>query len=398
VRIAVVTGTFPVPSQTFVVNQITGLLDRGHEIDVFGHAPASGQAVNPDVARYDLLARTHHWPTGGAALAACFRLGARHPGVLARALRAGLGGQQLTRALTVGAHGPYDLLYCHFGPMGLIGAELKRAGLAPALAVAFHGFDLSSYVRQHGNAVYAPLLREADLLLPVSDFFRRELLALGTPEARVRVHHMGVDSADLGFAARRPADGGLVRVVTMARLVEKKGVQYALDAVAQVLRERPGALTYHVVGDGPLRAELEAQAERNGLREYVTFHGWKGPAAATKLLDEMHLMLLPSTTAADGDREGIPVSLMEAMARGLPVVSTRHSGIPELVEAGCSGFLAEERDVPALAECLRALLDHPEMWSGFGRAGRERVEEAFDIHRLNDDLSRHLDSIVSSAT
>ncbi len=177
-----------------------------------------------------------------------------------------------------------------------------------------------------------------------------------------------------------------------------EALQYALDAVAQVLRERPGALTYHVVGDGPLRAELEAQAERNGLREYVTFHGWKDRAAATKLLDEMHLMLLPSTTAADGDREGIPVSLMEAMARGLPVVSTRHSGIPELVEAGCSGFLAEERDVPALVECLRALLDHPDMWSGFGRAGRERVEEAFDIHRLNDDLSRHLDSIVSSAT
>ena len=86
------------------------------------------------------------------------------------------------------------------------------------------------------------------------------------------------------------------------------------------------------------------------------------------------------------------------MARGLPVVSTRHSGIPELVEAGYSGFLVEERDVPALAECLCVLLDHPEMWSGFGRAGRERVEEAFDIHRLNDDLSRHLDSIVPSAT
>jgi len=104
------------------------------------------------------------------------------------------------------------------------------------------------------------------------------------------------------------------------------------------------------------------------------------------MLAEAHILMAPSVTAADGDEEGIPNTLKEAMAMGIPVISTLHAGIPELVADGISGFLVPERDAAALADRLRRLVDHPETWAAMGRAGRVRIDSDFDIDRLNDQL------------
>ncbi len=106
-----------------------------------------------------------------------------------------------------------------------------------------------------------------------------------------------------------------------------------------------------------------------------------------ELLRDSHILLAPSVTAADGDQEGIPVALMEAMSLGMPVVSTYHSGIPELIQDGVSGFLVPEREVDALADRLQYLLEHPQRWPELGRAGRRAVEEHFNIDKLNDRLA-----------
>ena len=113
-----------------------------------------------------------------------------------------------------------------------------------------------------------------------------------------------------------------------------------------------------------------------------------------KILESVHILLAPSVTSRDGDQEGIPVSLMEAMAMGLPIVSTQHSGIPELIENGVSGFLVPERDAGALYKKLKYLVDRPEMWSALGAQGIKCVEENYDINRLNDRLVHIFKNLV----
>ena len=117
-----------------------------------------------------------------------------------------------------------------------------------------------------------------------------------------------------------------------------------------------------------------------------------------KILSNSDILLAPSITAHDKDQEGIPVVLMETMAMGLPIISTLHSGIPELVQDGISGYLVPERDVDALAEKLNYLIEHPELWSEMGKAGRAFVEENFNIDKLNDRLVEIFQSLLHPET
>jgi colanic acid/amylovoran biosynthesis glycosyltransferase len=187
---------------------------------------------------------------------------------------------------------------------------------------------------------------------------------------------MGVDTNKFIFKPRRPGTDGRVRLLTIARLVEKKGVQYGVEAVARLQRHYPH-LEYHIVGDGPLRSDLETQIQRLKMNDNVKLLGWKQQEEIVSLIAEADIFLAPSITAQDGDQEGIPVVLMEALAQGLPVLSTQHSG---------SGFLVPERDSAALAEKLTYLLQHSSLWAEMGQKGRAWVERYYDIHKLNDQL------------
>jgi len=158
--------------------------------------------------------------------------------------------------------------------------------------------------------------------------------------------------------------------------VEKKGIEYVIRAVAQVARSFP-QLRYDIIGDGPLRAELQKLAVALSVEKIVQFHGALNAESVRNLLDEAHAFVLASVTAKDGDQEGTPVSLLEAQAAGLPVISTRHSGIPEIVLDGESGWLVPERDADALADRLNQLRNHPELAERLGRRGRKFIEARF---------------------
>jgi colanic acid/amylovoran biosynthesis glycosyltransferase len=200
---------------------------------------------------------------------------------------------------------------------------------------------------------------------------------------------MGIDPGRFPFALRERRQGSLLRVLTVGRLVEKKGVDLGLAAVA-TLAAQGVIVHYDIVGDGPLRASLEVAAGRLGLGGRVVFHGWQNQAAVARLMAGSDVLLAPSRTDSAGDQEGIPVTLMEAMASGLPVVSTRHSGIPELIDHGVSGWLAEEGDVAGLIEGLARLEGDPYLALRFGRAARERIAADYDVVRLNARLESML--------
>jgi colanic acid/amylovoran biosynthesis glycosyltransferase len=201
---------------------------------------------------------------------------------------------------------------------------------------------------------------------------------------------MGVDLARYAWQDRTLPAAGPVRLLSVARLVEKKGIEYALDAVAALPADLRSRVDYRVAGDGPLRAALAARIERLGIGAQVTLLGWQDQEAIARLVAGSHLLLLPSVTASDGDQEGIPVSAMEAMATGLPVVATRHSGIPELVRAGENGWLVAERDAAGLAAAIAGALTDATTYRRYAERSRQAIADGFDEAGLNATLARLL--------
>ncbi len=394
-------GQFPALSETFVLNQITGLLDRGAQVDVYSVSRRPQPTMHPDVERYDLLRRTTY-----AAAKVEGGDGRRKVHVLRLMLRAlGSTGASASRVRRVLRHGRedaqvalrfapalngrprrYDVIHCHFGPYGQWGAALRNMGLLSGrLVTTFHGYDMNRYVRDSGPDVYRRLFADGDLFMPISHFWRERLIELGCDPDRTVVHRMGVDCDSFTFSEREPPRDGRLRVLTVGRLVEKKGVEYAIRAVARIASRHPG-VEHTIIGDGPLHTPLSALVRELGMEDRVRMVGSKQREEVIAAMERSHVLLAPSVTASDGDQEGIPVVLMEAMATGLPVLSTRHTGIPELVEDGVTGFLVEERDVEGLAEKLTRVAEDREAYSRVAVAGRQRVQEEFGIDGLNDRL------------
>jgi colanic acid/amylovoran biosynthesis glycosyltransferase len=182
-----------------------------------------------------------------------------------------------------------------------------------------------------------------------------------------------------------------VRFIGVGRMVEKKGFDDALGALARMRAEADApAATLTLIGDGPLRTSLEAQAAQLGLGDKVRFTGLLPHARVAEELARAHVFVLPSRTSKSGDMEGIPVALMEAMAQGMPVLATRHSGTPELVEHDVSGLLCEEGDRAALAANMGAIARAPERWTAMGAAGAAKVRAEFDLEVWNDRLLERL--------
>ena len=406
-RVAFLTALFPVFSDIPFLNQIVGLLERGHQVDVYADGPQPGP-FHPDVERLGLQSLTRYplrWPAGrldrwrAAAGVVLSHQGAERRTLL-RTLDPSLFWHrawtldQLRRTARFLPARPYDICYCAFGMDAPHALRLRRLGvLGGDLVVAFRGADTTKYVARRGPRVYARTFREARLLLPVCDFLGRRLVELGAPPERVVVHRTGIDLRRWPYREREPARGGRLRLVTVGRLVEKKGIEHVLRAV-RILVDRGVDVEYRILGDGPRRERLAALAAELGVGDRVTLPGRHRQEQVRDGLGGSDVLVAASVTAADGDEEGIPNVLKEAMASGMPVVGTRHAGIPELIEDGVTGSLVPERDEAALADVLQRLALEPGRWAAMGRAGRAKIEMEYDIDRLNDRLAGLLENLM----
>ena len=402
-RVAFLLNRFPLLSETFVLNQITGLIDRGHEVDVYVRADdGPPPKAHPDVERYRLQA-TNLWQDGIPdserlpLLTRTLAAAARSP-ELARAcaaeLRPGAVRDALVRLYPVARlleGGPYDVVHAHYGLNGLWAVDLRRAGAfhAPIVTTFHDGFDLSVFLARHGRDAYRALFDEGDSILAISDALAAKLRSLGCPRERLAVHPVGVNVRRVVPSGKTP-----LRIVSVARLVEMKGLAYGVRAVAQLLADFPG-LVYEIAGDGPLRGDLDRLIGELGAGERIRLLGWRTRDEIDALLAGGGIFLAPSVTDADGAQEGLPTALMEAMAWGLPVVATGYSGTPELVRHGVDGRLTPERDVDAVEAALRELLRDPGARKRMGVAGRARVAERHDIERLNDRLVERYQELLA---
>ncbi|MBE9041447.1 glycosyltransferase [Oscillatoriales cyanobacterium LEGE 11467] len=399
-KIAFMVGQFPLLSETFILNQITGAIDRGHEVDIYADLPGDITILHGDVTKYKLLDRTTYLPSipenllwrcikGFGLLATRLR---QAPLKTLRALNVVRYGKPalslwLLYSLVPELASSYDIIHCQFGTQSFRGMAFQTVNSPQAkLVTTFRGQDISRFVAQKGPHIYDRLFSRGDYFLANCEFFKQQALELGCPRDRIKVHGSGLECDRFPFRTRRPPAKKPVRIATVGRLVEKKGIEYSIRGVAECMRSYPN-LTYTIVGEGELRPELEQLVRSLGLESKIKLVGQKSQEELIDILETCHLFIAPSVTAADGDRDAPVNTLKEAMAMGLPIISTRHGGIPELVDDGVEGFLVPERDASAIARELSELLEHPQRWPIMGRAGRARVEAQYDLSRLNDELA-----------
>ncbi|MDQ3706231.1 MAG: glycosyltransferase [Chloroflexota bacterium] len=430
-RVAVFTDVFPALSETFITRQIVGLMELGHKVHIYAQGrPESGVPLQPEVAAHNLLGHTTYmsiprasgywempvlppsgqtWLPGASqpipnlrrllhALPRLARTFAAAPRVTLSTLNPreyGYAARSLSAMYRVsellGGRGEYDVAQAHFGPVADKVRFVPRLWQVPLIA-SFHGYDVSAWPREKGAGVYERLFHAATLVTANSHYTKQRLEALGCPPHKIRVLRMGLDLGKFTFRERSAPDDGCVRILSVGRLVEKKGFEYSIRAMTQV-RARHPQVQYGIVGDGPLRSRLDALVTSLGLEGTVRFYGAAGREFVRRRLDEAHIFVAPSVTSANGDVEGQGLVLQEAQACGIPVLATDHNGFPEGMLPGQSGFLVPERSAPDIAERLEYMIEHPHRWAEWGRAGRRHVEEHFDIALL----SRQLEGLYKEA-
>jgi glycosyltransferase involved in cell wall biosynthesis len=292
------------------------------------------------------------------------------------------------------------LLHAHFGPDGTYAMPLAAALHVP-LITTFHGWDVTvrttAMLASPNPTIARYLLRRAALrrtgaaFIAVSDYVRDRLLVLGFPPERVVRHYIGVDTTRFTPlpASARTTDR---YVLSVARHAGKKGLDTLLRAFALVAPRFPDVRLVQV-GRGPHTAELKALASDLGIAERVEFAGAQPYDRVRDLMQNATAVALTSQTAVDGDQEALGMVLNEASACGIPIVATRHGGIPEAVIDRETGLLAPERDAPAIGEALAALLGDPGYAAQLGRRGREFVCDAFDLRAQTAALERIYDGV-----
>ena len=248
-RVAMLVTEFPSVSETFILDQITGLIDRGHEVDIFAEREGERSTIHPDVGEYDLLSVTSYEETPYSRLRRLLSssklLTTRDRRAFAASLRVlnvfGYGARAASLRLLYAASqfagkNPYDIIHCHFGPNGVRGALLRDVGaLSGKLVTSFHGYDMSSYTKARGTKVYRELFRKGDLFLPVSERWGARLAGMGCPRDKIRTHRAGIDLEEFAFREPRASPDGRARLITVARLVEKKGLEYGIRAAARLI-------------------------------------------------------------------------------------------------------------------------------------------------------------------
>ena len=269
-----------------------------------------------------------------------------------------------------------QLLHIYFGHIAVLLRPLVHRWQKPSL-VSFHGADvLVDMEKPAYRRATEEMLSLVKRVLVRSDSLRQAVIDLGCATEKVEIQRTGIPLADFPFRERGIPGDGQWRLLQAGRLIEKKGLKTALCAFAKFRKEFP-ATRLTIAGEGPQLEELQSLARELQLAGAVDFVGFVSQEQLRELFYEAHIFLHPSETGRDGNQEGVPNSMLEAMATGLPVFATRHGGIPEAVENNVSGILVNERDHRALADALIDCAKDSARHAAMGRAASESVATNF---------------------
>jgi colanic acid/amylovoran biosynthesis glycosyltransferase len=295
------------------------------------------------------------------------------------------------------------LMHSHFGPKAWKDLLLAEKFEIPQI-VTFYGFDVNKLVQQEPvwRTRYEELFGRVRAVLCEGPHMAECIVNLGCPAEKVRVHHLGVDLGLLPFKPREWKPGEPLKILCAASFVEKKGMPYAVEGVGMFCREHPDMdVQLSIVGDATqARTSVELKQtilelfSKWGLADRTELLGFMPYRKMIELAYDHHLFLSPSVTSEDGDTEGgAPVSIIELAASGMPVVSTTHCDIPNVLGEVNRGYLVDERDSPALARTLSSLASVPEQWQAIASDNRKRIEQEFSAAEQGVKLGRVYDEV-----
>ncbi len=286
------------------------------------------------------------------------------------------------------------LLHVYFGHIGMYLLPLLRRAPWPVI-VSFHGADAGVDLDKPAHLeALREVFERADLLLVRSQSLADALIQIGAIRECVAVQHTGIPLDAYPYHARDfPADGGW-HFVQACRLIPKKGIDTALRAFAQFHAHYPGS-RFTIAGEGPLGSEIPGLARELKIGKAVKLAGFLSQEALRALYDSAHAFVHPSRVDSQGNQEGVPNSMLEAMAGGLPVLATRHGGIPEAVDDMMGGFLVDENDAEALAKAMLRLSSDRTHFLAMGRAASEAVRARFEHAAQVSRLETHYDRVLA---
>lgn len=393
-KIAYLLTSFPVLSQTFVLNQITGLKDLGFDVDIFSAYQSNGCKVHEEVKKYRLLDHTVYYNTIPKnkiiRLLKAYRLVLsglnKKPAVVFNSLNPFKYGRQavnlnlLYKAIPF-TRKKYDIIHCHFGLNGNIAIFFKELGaIEGKIVTTFHGFDIR--LTEQNREIYRELFRKGDLFIAISSYNYDKLIELGADKNKIIYHPVGIDLEK--FTPKENITEHQTeqfKLLTVARLVNEKGLHYAIKAIKRVKKIHPDIdIEYNIIGDGYLKKELDELIHNLQLQGCVKLLGAKEQDEIITFLRNSHIFILPSIA------EALPVALMEAHAMELPIVATDVGSVKQIVLDGESGYVVKKGDDEALADKISLLLKNPEKLRDMGKAGRRHIEQHYNVRKLNSKL------------
>lgn len=366
-KILFVEKCFPPQCSTAVLNQITGLIDLGHSVHIYSKSRGVIEQAHPDCITYNLFEKTY-W-------------------------------EQLPANLD-----SYDIIYCQFGETGKELIDfLQDSVLAHAkIVTCFRGADVTS----HEPEYYQRLFDQGTLFLPVCEHFKNKLIDLGCSAQKIIVHRSAIDThffllkkGALMHPSRsidQTGDAGQIKLVSVCRITDKKGLLYSLQAVALLVPKYPN-LHYTIIGSGKRYDQTIKKINALNIPNNVTLLGYQPQDEIVKHLHNADIFILASITPKDNNQEGIPNSLKEAMACGLPVISTYHAGIPELIEHNKSGLLVPEKDADAIAQQVSYLIENKHVWPELCRCARQEIEKNYEKKKVNKKLEQLFYNLCKSS-
>ena len=371
-QIAFATWKFPALANTFILNEIVEVKKRGHDVSIWSIDRSDDEVVHEDVGAHRLLDRTFFLED-----------------VIER---------RSTRSVE-----PYreDWLNDKVRALRPMAKELRRQGVdivhgcfannsATVAMAAARLAGIPFTFECHAHDLFVDLrfgeekVREAAGIFSISDYNRRFLTdELGCSAEKIHIRRVPILADFCDTIERGGKDPELI--VTVCRLHPIKGLADAIGAFERIASKHPNA-RFEIIGDGELRGELEAQAKASACGDRITFLGSLTNQETLTRVAKAGIFLLPSVIDEHGDRDGIPTSMIESMYLETPAVSTRVSGIPELIDHEVNGLLSAAGDVEAIAQNLDRLLTRAELAQEYGRKGREKVKAEFDVGRNIDVL------------
>lgn len=399
-KIAIIVGSFPSISETFIVNQIVALMDKGHTVSIYSNYVGNTERVHEVITQYKLLEKVHYKkPIKKKFVSRVFEF---FKFILLNFFQ--LDWLLLFRTLNFLKFGKRalnlsiffqcewfllkdksEIIHVHFGHNAIPLAELKADGFLKnsKLVVSFHGFDINpSKIEKYRNQ-YSTLFREANRLI-ANTLYTKNLLLKVNPDIRnIEIIPVGLDTA---LFSKSKSNNNAFRILYCGRLVKFKGSTLTIDILLELLRRGYENINLVLIGEGELRKELEAKIKKHKLEKFVSLKGNLIQKDIIKYLANSNVFLLPGTSDSDGRCENQGLVIQEAQAMELPVVVSDVGGMKYGLIPNITGYVVKENDITGFADILENIINNPKKAAEMGKKGRVFVVENYDSNVLVNNL------------